>query len=225
MTADFPAVMPHGALQPIDEHCWFLTGSVNFKPLVRLARNMVVLRQGDELAVINAVRLDAEGEAALDALGKVAHVLKIGFHGMDDAYYVDRYGAKQWTVADLREGVPFADLTPFFFEETVNPEAALLWGEGGGLLITCDSVQHWAPSDLMSPIAKLITGAFGFKHPAQIGPPWRKVMTPPGGTLKPDFDRLVGLSFQRLIGAHGGLLEADAPAVLQASIDRNFGTA
>ena len=80
----FPKVMPHDALIPIFKDAWYLTGSVMLKPMVRLARNMVVLREGDELTIINSVRLNAEGEAALDALGKVKHVMKIGGHGMDD---------------------------------------------------------------------------------------------------------------------------------------------
>ncbi len=81
---------------------------------------MVILRHGGELTVINSVRLDAEGESALDALGKVTHVMKIGFHGMDDAYYVDRYEAKMWTVGDgsLSEDsqLPFPDARVFMFK-------------------------------------------------------------------------------------------------------------
>ena len=98
MTQSFPPVEPHGSLEPIFEDAWYVTGSVVFKPLLRLPRNMVVLRHGDELTVINSVRLSADGESALDALGKVTHVMKIGFHGMDDAYYLNRYGAKMWTI-------------------------------------------------------------------------------------------------------------------------------
>ncbi len=221
----FPPAMPHGPLLPIQEDVWWLTGSVDFKPLVRLARNMVVLRQGDELTLVNAVRLNEAGLAALDALGTVRHVMKIGVHGMDDAFYADRYGARRWSVAALRSAdeLPVADLQPFFFEQTVAPEAALLLARDGGLLLTCDSVQHWAPSDLMSPVTKLLTGVMGFQKPAQIGPPWRKRMTPKGGSLRGDFERLAALPFERLVGAHGGVLEANAAAVLRRSIEREFG--
>ncbi|NQV21759.1 MAG: hypothetical protein HQ511_10125 [Rhodospirillales bacterium] len=195
---------------------------------------MVILRHGDELTVINSVRLDAEGEAALDALGKVSHVMKIGFHGMDDAYYVDRYNAKMWTLGDagtapgdglLAEDtqLPFPGARVFMFKQTVVPEAAILVERQGGLLITCDSVQHWVPKDVMSPAAKIITRLIGFQHPAQIGPPWRKKQTPPNGSLKSDFERLADLPFQRLIGGHGGLLERDGPAHLKATIQRELG--
>jgi len=206
------------------DDAWFLTGSVQFKPLVRLARNMVVLRHEGELTLVNSVRLDEQGQAGLDALGKVAHVMKIGLHGMDDDYYVDRYGARRWTVDDLRGDatLPGPDLDAFLFQDTIAPEAALLLKRSGGLLITCDSVQHWAPSHLNSPLARLLTRWMGFQNPAQIGPPWLKAQTPPGGSLKADFDRLLSLPFERLIGGHGGLLDADAVAVLKRSVQRTF---
>lgn len=219
----FPPVEPHGVLEPIIEDAWSLTGSVVFKPLVRLPRNMVVLRHEGELALINSVRLDEAGLAALDALGQVAHVVKIGFHGMDDAFYVERYSAKQWNVAGAEDGFPFPGVSVFQFTETNRPEAALLVERDGGLLVTCDSVQHWVPKPFFSPLAKLITGVMGFKKPAQIGPPWRKAQTPPGGSLRSDFERLAGLPFTRLIGGHGGLLERDGAAVLTASIERELG--
>jgi hypothetical protein len=226
VTQQFPPVQPHGSLEAIFEDAWYVTGSVVFKPLLRLPRNMVILRHGGELTVINSVRLDAEGESALDALGKVTHVMKIGFHGMDDAYYVDRYEAKMWTVGDgsLSEDsqLPFPDARVFMFKQTVVPEAALLVEREGGLLITCDSVQHWVPKEVMSRAAKIVTRLIGFQQPAQIGPPWRKKQTPPDGSLKSDFERLADLPFQCLIGGHGGLLESNGPTLLRASIQREL---
>ncbi len=105
---------------------------------------------------------------------------------------------------------------------TVQPEGALLVEREGGLLITCDAVRHWVPHRLMSIGARTITSLLGFRYPAQLGPPCRKVMTPPGGSLKADFERLAALPFDSLIGGHGGLLRGDAVAVLQASIARSY---
>ncbi|MBT5239052.1 MAG: hypothetical protein HN793_02230 [Rhodospirillaceae bacterium] len=228
MPNQFAQVEPHGDLEQIIDDVWSVTGSVAFKPLVRLPRNMVVLRHNDELTLINSVRLDAVGEAALDTLGKVRHVMKIGFHGMDDAYYVDRYGAKQWSTDEgaglIREecALPFPQARVFMFKDTVIPEAAILIEREGGLLITCDSVQHWVPKKVMSPLAKVMTRIIGFQKPAQIGPPWRKKQTPVGGSLRADFERLSELPFQRLIGGHGGLLERNGPGLLKDSISREL---
>ncbi|MEM7157098.1 MAG: hypothetical protein AAF799_29870 [Myxococcota bacterium] len=230
MSTQFPAATPHGELQPIFDDAWFVTGTVMLKPLVRLIRNMVVLRHEGELTLVNAVRLNEEGERALDTLGRVAHVMKIGGHGMDDAYYVDRYGAKRWSanaedgVAELTEAteLPLPGVRVFRFRDVKIPETALHVDRDGGLVVTCDAVQHWAPHPLMSTGAKIITAMLGFRNPAQIGPPWRKLQTPPGGTLRPDFERLASLPFDKLIGGHGGLLPADASSVLRESIQRTF---
>ena len=156
---------------------------------------------------------------------------------MDDAYYLHRYGAKHWVLPGVspspqakRTGIlsedtalPIPDARVFLFKETVKNEAALFVERDGGMLIACDSVQHWVPSDLMSPLAKLLTRLMGFQKPAQIGPPWRKKQTPQGGSLRGDFERLASLPFQRLIGGHGGLLESHGPQFLSASIERELG--
>ena len=49
------------------------------------------------LASIDPVRLSTEVEAELDGLGTVRHVVRLGYyHGLDDPYYVGRYGAEFW---------------------------------------------------------------------------------------------------------------------------------
>lgn len=231
-TMTFPEATPHHGLVPITADAWYLQGSVDLNPVVRLQRNMVVLRHDGQLTLVNAIRLDAAGEAALEALGTVAHVVKIGGHGMDDAWYLQRYGARHWALPGPAEELgaevlsadhlPHPGLRLFVFAHTTKPESALLLEGDGGLLITCDAVQHWEPSDLMNWPAKVVTKLLGFRHPAQIGPPWRKLMTPEGGSLRPDFERLAALPFDRLIGGHGGLCETGAQARLRETIERVY---
>jgi hypothetical protein len=237
MATHFPKVEPHGSIQEIFTDVYVVTGSVQFKPLLRLPRNMIILRNGEELTLVNTVRLDESGEAALDALGLVKNIMKIGFHGMDDDYYMDRYQPTRWSIADANgatansSDVALSESTPlpvpqaraFLFRETVLPEAAILLERDGGLLITCDSVQHWAPHNLMSPVAKLVTRLMGFQHPAQIGPPWRGKQTRAEGSLRPDFERILELPFKHIIGGHGGLLRNDGPARLRETIGRVYG--
>ncbi len=47
-------------------------------------------------------------------------------------------------------------------------------------------------------------------------------MTPPGGSLKADFERLAKLDFAHLIAAHGGPLRDTAREDLQATIEATF---
>ena len=48
------------------------------------------------------------------------------------------------------------------------------------------------------------------------------MMTKPGGSLRPDFDRLLELSFENLVGAHGQPLLGGARDALRATVERVF---
>jgi hypothetical protein len=162
---------------------------------------------------------------------KVAHA-----HGQDDAYYLDRFGATYWALPDgardqdpeiqqeLRDdNLPFDDAKLFEFRDSKEKEAALLVERGDGILITGDSVHNWTDTAGCSPPAKLVTRLMGFlKRPAQIGPPWRKLMTPEEGTLRPDFERLANLDFAHIVPAHGRPLLNTAKRDLRATIEATF---
>ena len=108
----------------------------------------------------------------------------------------------------------------FAFRDSKEKEAVLLVKRAGGILITGDSLHNWTDTKGCSPPAKLVTRLMGFlKRPAQIGPPWRKRMTPDGGSLRPDFDRLAALDFAHLVLAHGRPLMDTAKRDLQATIE------
>lgn len=230
-----PPPQGNGPIQQIAPDVYFVTGSVTMAPLLRIPRNMIIVRDQDALTVINAVRLEDESE--LNKLGTVEHVIRIGSHGMDDAYYIEQFGAKYWALedmalgegldADVRIGVntelPFPDASVFLFEHTTKPEAAILLKGDGGLLITCDCVQNWVNTDGCSLMGRAVTRMLGFIKPAQIGPPWRKAMTPAGGSVLPDFERLAALPFDRLIAGHGVLLESGAKERFKESMSRTYG--
>jgi hypothetical protein len=234
---NYPLPQPHDPIEELFEDVFWVHGSMRMGPGLGINRNMVVLRQADELTVVNSVRLSAEGEAALEALGRVKHVVRLGqFHGLDDPYYVDRYGAEFWCQAgsdrypdpkptqvlteDTALPVDAAEL--FVFRGTVRPECAILLRRHGGVLITCDCVQHWTDWSYCSPLARLVMGLLGFRLTTLLGPPWRKAMTPKGGSLRPEFDRLLELDFDHHIGAHGGLCRGGAHQRVQAAIERAF---
>ena len=224
---------------PDSSDLFLVHGSVRMGPGVRISRNMVIVRQNQELTLISPVRLSAIEEAKLEALGTVAHVMRIGyFHGLDDRYYVDRYGAQFWCQAgsdnyaepkaDHRleeEGtLPISEAELFVFKETKHPECALLLRRHGGVLITCDSAQHFADWSYCSFPARIASRLMGFSLTTQIGPPWKKAMTPAGGSLQSDFQRLLQLEFEHLIGAHGGLCRGGAHEKLREAVARAFRT-
>ena len=93
MTSSTP-IYPHGNIEEIVEDIFVLRGSIKMNPLLRITRNMGIIRNGDELTLINPVRVNTKVEAQLTALGKIKHVMRLGaFHGVDDPYYVEKFGA------------------------------------------------------------------------------------------------------------------------------------
>lgn len=233
----FGPAQPHGDLQPLGNDIWWVPGSMRMNWYMRISRNMVVVRSGDELTLLNPIRLDAAGEAALGALGEVRHLVRLGcFHGYDDAYLKHRYQAQFWCQAKsrpytrpvpdrvLEEGgaLPFADAQLLVFREVKRPECALLVQRGPGWLVTCDSLQHYADWSRHSVVARLIMPRAGFTKSLLVGPLWQKFQTPAGGSLRPDYERLLALDFDAVISAHGQPLTSGAKAAARVAVERAF---
>ena len=236
--ANLAEAMPHGDLQEVFTDVFFVTGTS--RPTFmgaswQYSRNMTVVRAGSELTLINSVRLDAPGLAQLDALGEVKHVVRLGsFHGMDDAFYRARYGARQWALPGMdRESgcAPAAELVPggetpvpgcdvFVFETSIRPEGILHLDREGGVLISCDSLQNWrAPDTYFSSESAARMTEMGFIQAANIGPGWRLACQPAAR----DFVRLEALRFRHLLPAHGTPLLGDAHEQLAARFEKEFG--
>jgi len=236
MTA-YPVAMPHGPIEWVAENVFWVRGSVDLAPGLRITRNMAIVRSGSELTLFHAVRLSSPGEAELETLGTVKNVVKLAnAHGQDDAYYLDRFDATYWALPngareqdpeiqqELRDdNLPFDDAKLFEFRDSKEKEGALLVERGNGILITGDAVQNWPDTEGCSLPAKLVCRLMGFlKRPAQIGPPWRKMMTPAEGTLRRDFERLADLDFAHIVSAHGSPLMNTAKRDLRATIEATF---
>ena len=233
----YPAAQRHDPIEELFEDVFWVHGSMRVGPGMRINRNMVVLRDGSDLTLISPVRLNKDGEAALNALGTVKHVVRIGpAHGYDDRYYVEHYGAEFWrhriggrylipkVTKELAEGakLPVKDTELFAFEETKFPEFAILVKRDGGLLITCDSLQNWVNRRHCSLLARIVVPFIGIKLNTGISPIWKKAMTREGGSLRPDFERLLELEFDHLIAAHGALCRGGAKARVREAVDRAF---
>lgn len=237
MSKTYAPVYPHDPIEELFEDVFWVHGSIRMGPGLLINRNMVVLRDGGELTLLGPVRLSDEGLEQLAELGEVKHVVRVGyFHGCDDQFYVDRYKAKFWCqegsdnypspkpdeVIEQGTKLPAADTEAFVFRKTKSPECAILHRRHGGLLVTGDSVQHHVDTSRCSLLAKGVMYAMGFMKPANIGPPWRKTMTKEGESLKADFDNLLDLDFDHLVGAHGSVCRGGAKDALATTVRRVF---
>jgi len=238
MTFAYSPAWPHGRLEEIFPDVFFVNGTnrTHFGGVdLQFSRGMLVVREREALTLINTVRLDEDGLLALAALGRVAHVIRLGaFHGRDDPFYRDRFGAALWSLpgtphADGRDAdqalgqhapLPLRDAEVFVFQSAKHPEAALLLRREGGILVTCDAVQSWARVDRFfsaETAAQYVRD--GRIRPANIPSTWREACEPDVS----DFHRLLALDFRHLISAHGEPLRDDAHARLTARVTELFG--
>jgi hypothetical protein len=237
-----PPAYPHGELREVLPGLFFVTGTTAMGPGMRFSRNMTVIREGERLVLVNTVRLDDAGLKALDALGRVTDVIRLaGFHGSDDPFYKERYGAKVWAIRGQRYTAGFDTKAPeVYFEPDVQidettrlpladarihvfastpPEGLLVLARDGGVVVSGDCLQHWASTDAyFSFFGGLMMKMMGFIKPHNVGPGWLKQGRPPAGDLRAVLD----LPFENVLPAHGapvlgGAKPAWRPAIEQAA--------
>jgi len=208
-----------------------VTGKYTPAPGLGATRNMFVVRQGRELVIVSTARLTPEGEARLDALGEVKNVVRIGgFHGADDAYYLQRYKPTFWAPPNLPDAAAKdRDLSPgscpidgcqvFLFEHGKVPEACLVLEREGGILLSADSYQNWTTFEDCTWLGSLMLRAFGM-GPTIIGGPWAKRQGP---AIRADFERLLSVPFKHLLPGHGSALRDTAKEGLLLAVAHRFG--
>ncbi len=226
----------HGPLREIFDGVFLVQGTFRMAPGMTIGRNMVVLRRGDELTLVDPIRLDPGGEEELLRLGKVAHVVRLGHgHSVDVPYSVERFGATYWALPGQPEDVGIAprelvrgrlpfDGELFVFEHAQPPEGAIRLDVDGGLLVTCDALQDLREGiPLCSLMARASMPLLGFRRELLIGPMWlKKRLEKDGSGLAGDFERLLSLPFEHLVGAHGGVYRAGARAAVRPVVESAF---
>lgn len=227
-------IKEHGRIEKIFSDIYFVMGTnktVHDGVELQHSRNMTIVRHNDELSLINTVKLTPAGLRELDALGAVKNVVRIGaFHGKDDAFYIDRYGAKFWAFEGMIDqngkhidatltsdgATPFPGCTVITFETSKHPEGMLLIDADNGVLVTCDSIKNWTQADeyFSQKTATLYAKQGQFKT-AHLSPIWLEAC----GVKRSDFDKLDSISFKHLISAHGKPLLNNANDLIQQSIN------
>lgn len=228
---------PHSEIKEIFPNIFFVMGTNithHNNTELQHSRNMIIIRDNDKLSLINTVRLDDNGLATLDKLGKVTNIIRIGaFHGRDDAFYLDRYHAKLWALEEMQHAddratdislipngqMPFPDCQVFIFETSKYPEGILHIARDGGILITCDSIKNWVgPDQFFSPESAKMYKEQGFFGTASISNVWKQAC----GVSLADFARLKTLEFKHLLSAHGEPLLDNAHEFVAKTIKQEF---
>jgi len=237
----FPAAQPHDPPKQIGEDLFVVHGSVKLFPIMRITRNMTIVRNGNELTLIHPVRMNDAGLAQLEALGEVKHVLRLGpYHGLDDPFYVDRYDAQMWSFEGgttytepkitnpltTAGELPFPNATLFAFDHLKEPEGVVVLERDTNVLLTCDCIQSYSTPPHMPHtgwIARKMLPFAGFPNKTIIGPIWVKQLATDEAGIKAEFERLLTLEFDQLLSAHGTFVERGAHAEVEAAFDTMFG--
>ena len=114
-------IYPHGPLQELAPGLWIVRGTMGRNPL---PRNMVVYRlAGGGLLIHSAVAMNAQGMAALEALGKPRlMIVPNRFHRLDAPFYAARYPDMQVLVpARVRKWVEQKTRVDGHAEEVLPP--------------------------------------------------------------------------------------------------------
>lgn len=238
----FPPALPHGEIHEVLPDLFFVTGTIGMpgRLPVRFSRNMTIVREGERLVLVNSVRLDDAGLAALERLGKVTDVVRLaGNHGADDPFYADRFKAKVWALEGQRYTAGFdtkaadtyfaadAELGPasdlpitgarLHFIRSDPAEGLLLLSRHGGTIVSGDCLQHWATTDAyFNWVGRAMLRVFGFIRPHNVGPGWLRQCKPP----KEELRAILGLSFSNVLPAHGAPVIGGAVELYRPAIER-----
>jgi len=210
----FPEAMNHGQIKEIFKDVFFVTGEVNFLPGMTITRNMIIIREKNELTLINCIRLSKQGMTELENLGKIKHLVRIGeLHHIDIPFYKYHYNATYWSLEHTEnhhsvtpdkilyqgDDLPFEDAKLILIKTPKCDEAAILLDHEGGILITCDCIQNHESlknHKLFEKIAIKLDGTCGR---AKISRLW---MMHSHAKLD-DFRVILKYNFKHLLSAHG----------------------
>lgn len=227
----------HGRIQSIFDDVFLVTGSniTQHNGLeLQHSRNMIIIRDGTTLSLINTVRLTDEGLHQLEGLGEVKNIIRIGaFHGRDDAFYKQAYDAKLCALEGLHDQhqtpidvilrtndeLPIVDSSLFIFSTSQFPEGILHLQRNNGIIITCDSIKNWLKADkYFSEQSAAMYKEQGFFGKASISKVWQQACKVQGS----DFKELLSYDFCHLLSAHGEPLLNTAYQDVQSSIQKEY---
>lgn len=229
---EYPPALAHGEIRELFPDVFIVTGAMEASQngtTRRFSRNMVVVREGESLVVVNSLLLDEDGLDDLECLGSVTKLVTLGAaHNRDDEFYLDRWGAEYW----LPEGLPLVGPRPpqilepggemplrdasfLSLPTSGGPEGILLLEREGGIAIVCNLLTNWTGRDeyFDEDSAEAMNSAGLLSGPV-VPRRWLE-------DVELDATSLAGLElppFQHLLPAHGLPIEGNADAALASAV-------
>jgi hypothetical protein len=199
-------------MKPICDQLWELTDTLRQPGGVRFPVRMTVVRlAGRRLALISPVPIDDAAAAALAELGEVAHVIAPNrLHTRWFAATCERYpAARGWRAEELGDASPWPELEVVRVAGAPKIDETLFFHTASRSLICADLVL-W------------LVGAGGGRLAASRA--WR-FLVKDRAAARASLARVLAWPIERILLAHGAIVEEDAAARLRAAkLERIVGT-
>jgi hypothetical protein len=222
-------VLPHEPITKHSENFWSVSGNM---PGGNQRRMSVARRSDGKLVLHNAIALDADEMAELEAFGKPAFlVVPNGFHRMDSKIYKQRYPdmavlcpmAAREKIAEVVEVAGHLDEMPkdddvelFHLRGLKEREGALrVKGKTGTALVFNDTLLNMKDQGALKEFFMAPTGALSVPRFM------RWMMVKSGAELKSHLEELAdspGLS--QIVPGHGDVVVKHAPSALRQAAAR-----
>jgi len=234
-------------LREIASHLWVAEQPLRYFGLPVGTRMTVIrARQSDDLAVISPIRLDPELRQSLDALGTVkVAIAPNAFHHLFLAGFKAQYPDCQLWVAPgvaakqphlsldrvLAEGdrpIPDLDCRAFTGLATLGlsgptslEEFAFFHAASQTLILTDSAFFFDASFPFITQLVGRILGGYKQLQPSVL----EKLASPDKQTVREAIRRILAWDFQRVIVAHGSIVEMNARQQLQHGYENFLGLA
>lgn len=205
-------LLPHSDIKEVLPNIFVVTGTMRIFGLFQYSRAMTILKDGEELALINPVRVSDTLLNDIQKMGKIKHLLKIGqLHNVDVAFYMDKFSPDLWVnkddpsigsykpkaYFDDHEEVPILNCKVKTIDGSKIKESFLVSPANGGCLHSCDAFVNMGVDSnhnwLTARLSRFLP------DPTYIGPNWIKMAKPPELSMK----AVLNYDFENFVPAHG----------------------
>ncbi|MGK7910645.1 MAG: DUF4336 domain-containing protein [Synechococcus sp.] len=232
-------------LRKIDEHVWVAEQPLNYFGLSIRSRMTVLHFANDELAIISPIQLDPESCAQINSLGAVAHIIAPNlYHHFFVSQCKEAYpNATVWAAPGLKDKRPelpidrtisedidrqLVELQAVFWDgfRTLTPKGIdslnehVFFHAPSRTLILTDAAFHFDRSfPALTQFAARILGSFNRLSPSVL----ERVATTERQPLKSAVETVLAWDFQRIVVAHGSIIECNAKEHFRRGYERFLG--
>jgi len=232
-------------MQQLDKNLWIASQPLRYMGVLPVGTRMSVVQLSNQsVAIISPIALNEEIRKQISSIGQVEHIIAPNLYHYFYAaeWKVTFPTATLWATKGMKEKQPELPIDQNIQEES------LLWNElskqffdglrtlsfGGGealnewvffhaasrTLILTDAAFHFEDSfPLVNQLAARVLGCYG-----QLRPSWfEKIAVKDESALRQSVKNVLKWDFERVIMAHGRVIERDGKAMLNRGYEQFFG--